>query len=206
MRPVRLASSAIAFELLCFYQYKKRIGPTLNRQTTRARGNPVGCNLADVNYRARNKTNIVRADPIDEQKPAPWQRVLLLQGPVGPAFRLLRRYLTQLRYHCIQVLFKPGDRLFSGRRNGTRVYTGGIDGLEDWLLVQASTQNITHMVLFGSERPVHIITRRVAAQLNIVVISLEEEIYPPRYDHTGIRSKQRLFPNCRAASATQIPN
>ncbi|MFK3668238.1 hypothetical protein ACI2JN_23630 [Ochrobactrum teleogrylli] len=121
----------------------------------------------------------MRADPIDEQKPVPWQRVLLLQGPVGPAFRLLRRYLTQLRYHCIQVLFNPGDRLFAGRRNGTLVYTVGIDGLEDWLFVQASTQNITHMVLFGSERPVHIIARRVAAQLNIVVISLEEGYIRP---------------------------
>lgn len=121
----------------------------------------------------------MRADPKEALKPAPWQRVLLLQGPVGPAFRLIRKYLKQLGLHCWQVLFNPGDRLFAGTWVGTLVYRGGADGLEDWLCAQAIARKITHMVLFGSERPVHITARRTAARLGIIVISLEEGYIRP---------------------------
>lgn len=121
----------------------------------------------------------MRADPRDELKPEPWQRVLLLQGPVGPFFYRLRKRLKQLSFHCFQVLFNPGDRLFAGLANGTLIYRGNMDGLQDWLCVQIKKKAITHMVLFGSERPVHVVARRVADELGLAVISLEEGYIRP---------------------------
>jgi capsular polysaccharide export protein len=121
----------------------------------------------------------VRADPKDELKREPWQRVLLLQGPVGPFFYRLRKSLKKLSFHCFQVLFNPGDRLFAGYSKGTLIYRGDMDGLEDWLCAQAIEKAITHMVVFGSERPIHVAARRVADEQGIAVISLEEGYIRP---------------------------
>ncbi|TMV01952.1 capsular polysaccharide export protein, LipB/KpsS family [Brucella haematophila] len=126
-----------------------------------------------------NRKTIVRAVLKDELRSEPWQRVLLLQGPVGPAFYRLRKCLKQQSFHCFQVVFNPGDRLFAGVLGNTLIYRGNMDGLEAWLCAQAVEKKITHMVLFGSERPVHVVARLVGERLGLTVISLEEGYIRP---------------------------
>lgn len=106
-------------------------------------------------------------------------RILLLQGPVGPFFGRLRRFLNAAGIETWQVVFNAGDRLFAGFGGRTLVYSKGLEKWEDWLAQQVIEGQFNQIVLFGSERPVHAIARKVAASLNLPVISLEEGYIRP---------------------------
>lgn len=99
--------------------------------------------------------------------------VLLLQGPVGPFFLDLQKALEGHGYSAHRIVFNAGDRLFS-KKQGRTSFSGSRSEWADFLSEEITKQKPDAIILFGSNRPAHVIARTVAAQFQIDVISLEE--------------------------------
>src|SRR5262245_13813838 len=100
-------------------------------------------------------------------------RVLLLQGPVGPFFRRLHRFLELRGFDVSRICFDAGDRFFA---RGTRchVYRGGRKEWQRWFSDFVSATQPDHIVYFGAGREIHRVARSVAEASGVNVISLEE--------------------------------
>jgi capsular polysaccharide export protein len=107
-------------------------------------------------------------------------KVVILQGPVGGFFRFLKRALVQRGFQVVRVNFNGGDALFSIGDDGAHYR----DGLAAW---EGSFERILRnerpnaVVLFGDERPIHRIARRVAKSFGIPVWCFEEGYLRPNY-------------------------
>ncbi|MDP2610190.1 MULTISPECIES: hypothetical protein [unclassified Oceanobacter] len=107
-------------------------------------------------------------------------KVLLLQGPVGPFFKRLQRYLTSEGMDVNRICFNPADLLYSCRKN--RIYfSGGFIEWRRWLRKYLHVSRPDVIILFGSERPAHRIARQLAERLGIRVLSLEEGYIRPGF-------------------------
>ena len=126
------------------------------------------CNC-DVRRHARNNSII---GSVAVKKICP-DKVLLLQGPVGPFFRDLNAALFADGYDVRQVIFNAGDYFFAPKSGCIR-FTGSRQEWEKWLRLELTKSTPVAIVLFGSSRPVHEIARRVAACFDVAVLSLEE--------------------------------
>ena len=104
----------------------------------------------------------------------PCGKILLLQGPVGPFFGDLERHLTEQGYAVTRAYFNAGDRIF-GRSGGAHVLVaGGLDAWRRWLKAKLAVGAFDCIILFGAERPAHIVARAVAKDHGVQVIALEE--------------------------------
>ena len=103
----------------------------------------------------------------------PRQKILLLQGPVGPFFAELQIALYAAGFGVKRVLFNSGDRLFDHGRNSVR-FTGILGDWGTWLRLKVAQYNPDCIVLFGSNRPAHSVARHIAKLVDINVICLEE--------------------------------
>ena len=103
----------------------------------------------------------------------PKNSILLLQGPVGPFFAELQEALSVADFATRRVVFNAGDKLFAPQRN-CAYFTGTLCEWETWLRFELAQNTPDTMVLFGSNRPVHKVARRLAEIYRIDVLSLEE--------------------------------
>lgn len=110
----------------------------------------------------------------------PGMRVLLLQGPVGPFFRRLQEFLTRNGFDCQRVSFNAGDRLFSDGA-GRIGFSGSLDEWADWLSAYLAAGKADCIILFGAERPVHAVARRLGRAFGVPVLSLEEGYIRPGF-------------------------
>ncbi|SCM76443.1 Capsule polysaccharide biosynthesis [uncultured Pleomorphomonas sp.] len=112
----------------------------------------------------------------------PWEqsRVLLLQGPVGPFFKVLQSRLLQDGIDAWRICFNAGDLAFSSRKNRI-TFMGSRREWRDWLNEILASNTIDTIVMFGSERPAHIVARELASIHGVRVISLEEGYIRPGY-------------------------
>lgn len=101
------------------------------------------------------------------------KQVLLLQGPVGPFFSELQKYLGSAGFSVKRVAFNSGDSLFASHDNCLR-FTGTLEAWEAWLRFEIAQNKPDCIVLFGSSRPAHEAARRIAKIFGIYVLSLEE--------------------------------
>lgn len=108
------------------------------------------------------------------------ERVLLLQGPVGPFFRRLQTFLEDNSFECWRVSFNAGDRFFAGKR-GRIDFAGDAREWEAWLAALLEVADIDHIIIFGSARPAHRIARRLAEERGIPLLSLEEGYVRPGF-------------------------
>ena len=108
------------------------------------------------------------------------ERVVLLQGPVGPFFRNLQEHLAEDGYDVWRICFNAGDGFYSGPK-GRIHFTGDSSDWKNWFFDFITTADIDSVVLFGSEREIHRIARAVAEQCNIKVIALEEGYIRPGF-------------------------
>jgi capsular polysaccharide export protein len=108
------------------------------------------------------------------------ERVLLLQGPVGPFFKHLQDSLTYSGYEVWRICFHAGDRFFS-RKEGRINFHGDSGDWKNWLSDFIATADIDGIILFGSEREIHRIAREIAVQNKIKIISLEEGYIRPGF-------------------------
>lgn len=105
---------------------------------------------------------------------------LFLQGHPGPFFNLFGRALRAQGCRVSRICFNGGD-VFDWRQRGAHWYRGTLDDWPAWLKRYLSGSNITDIILFGDCRPVHIVARALAAELNIPVHVFEEGYLRPDY-------------------------
>jgi capsule polysaccharide modification protein KpsS len=106
------------------------------------------------------------------------QRVVLLQGPMGPFFHRLGRELSTVGAKVTKVHFNAGDELFYRGDDVVRF----TDKPENWAsafraLLQA--RRAQAVFLFGDSRPIHVVAVRVAKELGIDVYVFEEGYLRP---------------------------
>jgi capsular polysaccharide export protein len=100
-------------------------------------------------------------------------RVLLLQGPVGPFFARLQGCLEAAGVACWRVCFNAGDRHFATRR-GRIDFSGSLAEWRDWLRACLEDGGFDAVVGFGCLRPQHVVARRLAEEAGLAFLSLEE--------------------------------
>jgi len=108
------------------------------------------------------------------------KKVVLLQGPVGPFFRILHRLLDKNGFDVQRILFNAGDRLYASHKNNI-LFNGDVNQWALWFRSFLLTHQPDCIILFGSERIIHRIARNIAEFKGIHVISLEEGYLRPGY-------------------------
>lgn len=111
------------------------------------------------------------------------QRVLFLQGPVGPAFAKMADWLQAQGKQVHKVCFNPGDAWDWRGAVGAQMHHFKAD-LEQWqpyLEQLLSCNSITALVLFGQGRRYHQQAMQVASKLGVQVHVMEEGYFRPGY-------------------------
>ncbi len=106
--------------------------------------------------------------------------ILLLQGPVGPFFRVLSAELEAEGYDVLKVNFNGGDWSYF-RGSKTLHFSGTTEAWSDWLSDFIRGRKPETIVLFGDSRPYHRQAIRVAQQAGIPVASFEEGYVRPNF-------------------------
>lgn len=114
----------------------------------------------------------------------PWstfrgQRVLLLQGPVGPFFNRLGRSLRQAGAQVHKINFNGGDWVF--HPFGATSYRGALEEWPAYLERFLTERNIDVVMLFGDCRPIHAEVREICCRRGIKVGAFEEGYIRPNY-------------------------
>lgn len=106
------------------------------------------------------------------------ERVVLLQGPMGPFFSRLAQELREHGATVTKVNFNAGDALFY-RASDAVPFRGAA---EQWpaffrqLLLEAPPRAV---FLFGDSRPLHVAAAKVARELGVPVVAFEEGYLRP---------------------------
>ena len=109
----------------------------------------------------------------DQTQPVQNNRVLLLQGPIGPFFGNLQNVLEEVGFATKRVLFHAADVLYGKKENSVR-FSGNLEHWHTWLHSELSSSKPSVIVLFGSSRPAHQVARKLALKFGIEIIALEE--------------------------------
>jgi len=109
------------------------------------------------------------------------RRTLLLQGPMGPFFGQLARWLHQHGQETIKVDFNGGDRWFSVSAPRRLSFRGRESEWPAWLSMLARRECIDAIVLFGQMRPLHVQAMQLADALGVQVYVFEEGYFRPDY-------------------------
>jgi capsule polysaccharide modification protein KpsS len=116
--------------------------------------------------------------PLD--RVAAYDRILLLQGPVGPFFDRLARYLIDLGKTVYKINFNAGDAFFFGACRADP-YRGTPDRFADWLGSYVKERRVSAIVLFGEWRVYHQAAHALATERRIPVYIFEEGYIRPFY-------------------------
>lgn len=107
------------------------------------------------------------------------KRVLLLQGPLGPFFRRLRRDLEKAGARVHKINFNGGDWLFSPF--GSTAFRGDVEAWPAFFERILLDQKIDSVLLFGDCRPLHVAARAVAQRCGVEIGVFEEGYVRPDY-------------------------
>lgn len=106
-------------------------------------------------------------------------RIVLLQGPMGPFFWRLARFLRAQGATVGKVNFNGGDWLFYPR--GAAACRVPPEQLPGWFEAYFRRMQCQAVVMFGQTRPVHEAARAVARQLGLAIYVFEEGYLRPDY-------------------------
>lgn len=106
------------------------------------------------------------------------ERVLLLQGPVGPFFRRLADDLTLAGAQVFKVNFNGGDRLFYP---GAFNYCGRMEEWPKYFEALLDQLNVDIVMLFGDCRPIHKLAHKIAHRRGLEIGVFEEGYIRPDY-------------------------
>jgi capsular polysaccharide export protein len=109
-----------------------------------------------------------------------YQRVLLLQGPVGPFFRRIAHLLEQRGSRVTKVNFNSGDDWFYPRGDVVR-FQGTPEQWPAFLESLIAGGNYEAIFLFGDCRPIHRPVGAIAAAAGCAVWVFEEGYFRPSY-------------------------
>ncbi|CBJ51882.1 capsule biosynthesis protein [Ralstonia solanacearum] len=115
------------------------------------------------------------------------QRVLLLQGPMGPFFRRLARDLEAVGAQVLKVNFNGGDWLFYP--TGAIHYRGTMPNWPAFFERLLRDHRIDLVLLFGDCRPVHEEIQRICQRCGVKTGVFEEGYVRPDYitlEHCGV--------------------
>jgi len=121
----------------------------------------------------------VRCNPALTQL-AKSQRVLLLQGPVGPFYDRLTRWLRAGETEVHRVVFQGGD-LHDCQLLEPIAYQHTLAEWPEFLAALIDRLKIDCIVMFGQSRSYHVVARQIAKTLSLSVIVLEEGYFRPGY-------------------------
>lgn len=107
------------------------------------------------------------------------KRILLLQGPVGPFFRLFAADLRNVGAEVYKVNFNAGDWLFYP--NDAVNYRGSMEEWPAEIERLLTSLQIDIVFLFGDCRPIHRIAHEVARRLGIEIGVFEEGYIRPNF-------------------------
>ena len=107
------------------------------------------------------------------------QRVMLLQGPLGPFFRLLAQDLRAAGAEVWKIDFNGGDWLFSPP--GSVPYRGTLDGWPAFFEQFLVEHRIGMVLLFGDCRHMHMSAHAIAAARGVEIGVFEEGYVRPNY-------------------------
>lgn len=109
-----------------------------------------------------------------------FDRILLLQGPVGPFFDRLALYLLGHGKRVHKIHFNAGDAVFFGACPADS-YRGPANDFGPWLADYLRQRKIEVIALFGEWRLYHRTAHEVASGLRIPVFVFEEGYIRPHY-------------------------
>jgi capsular polysaccharide export protein len=126
-----------------------------------------------------------------------YQNALLLQGPVGPFFSKLARFLRQRGSQTHKINFNPGDEYFYSRKeSNTHLYDFTLEYWPQYLERYIVQHQIEAIFLFGDCRPIHLPAKEICNQYGIDLWVFEEGYFRPHYftmDYFGVNANSRLF-------------
>ena len=108
------------------------------------------------------------------------QRILLLQGPVGPFFDRLASWLLAQSKHVHRVVFQGGDRADCGMLVPLP-YTGTTAEWPGFFSRTVAELGIDCIVLFGQSRHYHQVAIELAQAAKLAVVVLEEGYLRPGF-------------------------
>jgi capsular polysaccharide export protein len=109
------------------------------------------------------------------------KNILLLQGPVGPFFKLLSKYLRSKKNISIQqITFNGGDHHFSDKASATP-YNGHPNDWLSYLSNFVQAEKITDIIVFGDCRYYHREAKKVADKLSLSFWAFEEGYLRPSF-------------------------
>lgn len=108
------------------------------------------------------------------------RRVLLLQGPLGPFFDRLARWLMRRGIHVERVAFQGGDVLDAQLLQPT-LYTGTPMAWAGHVRTMLQDGQFDHIVLFGQARTYHVTAIQQARALGVAVVVMEEGYFRPGF-------------------------
>ncbi len=108
------------------------------------------------------------------------KRYLLLQGPMGPFFSDLARWLESKGREATNVVFNGGDRFYC-RERPVLHYSGAPAQFAHWLKEVWHTYPFDTIVCFGDCRPLHQAARRWAHAKGLRFLAFEEGYLRPHF-------------------------
>lgn len=135
------------------------------------------------------------------------ERVLLLQGPVGPFFDRLASWLLAQRKRVHRVVFQGGDRA-DCRVLASFSYTGTPAEWPAFFKRTVGELGIECIVLFGQSRYYHRVAIELAQALGIEIVVLEEGYLRPGFvtmELDGVNGYSRTLARYRWQSTPENP-
>jgi capsular polysaccharide export protein len=137
-----------------------------------------------------------------------YERILLLQGPVGPFFARLSRYWKSRGAVVKKINFNPGDDWFYPPTDQNTIsYKHRLEFWEVFIHNFLVQNKIQAVFLFGSKRNIHLPIRALCKIYNIDLWILEEGYFRPGYftlEKNGVNANspiaQRDLQDCIDAS------
>lgn len=108
------------------------------------------------------------------------QRVLLLQGPIGPFFNRLTRWLQRQEKQVVRVAFQGGDHLDTTLVEPV-VFAQSSDVWPVFLAELLDATQVDAMVLFGQSRPFHRVAIDMARARGLTTVVMEEGYFRPGF-------------------------
>lgn len=129
--------------------------------------------------------------------PSP-QKILLLQGPMGPFFNRLRRELEALGHTPHRLFFNSGDLFFDAcfaQSDRAYIFRGRRAEFSQYFRELLKRERFGAIVLFGDGRPLHRLAVNIARELGVEIYVFEEGYFRPHWitlERDGVNGYSRL--------------